>query len=336
VARRAGLSRATISAVLRNDYRINPKTRIRVHRIVAKMGYVKNPIAAALATHSKMKPVHALQVAIITDDCTKGLGNAFDGAHPTQMRLAELGYASDHFDLSSSQISAAKLRDRLYHRGYCGVIFSEIRNSFSEVFSVDWSSFCLVCMGRAYRFEKFDTVRDSSYHSVTISWQAIRQAGYKRIGFLLCRHNPPMLDDREREASLWSCQQELTAQECCIPPYLGNHWDPPNIQKWLQYHRPDAVVGFNDTHYHMLQKMGLKIPQDLAYANLMTGGDIQQAGVCQAGEMVKIKAAEHLDSLVRYKRTGFPDEPCELVMVSQWRPGPSLPILNAITASSKK
>jgi LacI family transcriptional regulator len=325
VARRAGLSSSTISAALLNHHRIAARTRERVQLLAREMGYVRNSMAAALAA-SKTKPVDAFRVAILSHVLPSERNGVENRGDAMRSRLAELGYESDYCDLGVRGISLGKLRDMFYHRGYRGVVFDMMRNRNSELFTVDWTPFCLVSAGRTYYQPPFDVIRDNPFKAVSVVWREARKAGYERIGFLLCRHDPPMLDDMDREASLWACQQSLTSKECAIPPYLGNHGNAPQIRKWLHRHRPDVVVGFNETHYHMLREMGWQIPQDVAYANLIGSNGERKFAEINSGEVeMRTKCAEHLDFLVRYRRTGFPARPWDMTIEPIWQPGESLP-----------
>jgi LacI family transcriptional regulator len=221
IARKVGVSKSTVSAALRDDHRVSARTREEIRQAARKMGYIRNAFAATLATSGKMKPVHSLDVAIVSHvPLDQG-----DGNYPweiTKKTLTELGYEGHHYDIVHDHISCGKLRATLYNRGYCGIIFANIYESRSELFSIDWSPFSLICMGRTYRHPPCDFIRSSPFETISIAWNEVRNAGYRRIGFVLPHHHPVMLDDSEREAALWSCQQTLRPGEQAIPPLPGD------------------------------------------------------------------------------------------------------------------
>jgi hypothetical protein len=139
-----------------------------------------------------------------------------------------------------------------------------------------------------------------------------------------------MIDDMERQSALLGCQQDLTSEERAIPPYLGEILDEAQIKEWFLCHRPDAVVGFNNFHYFVLKKMGIRIPQDIGYAELLgIPGNSNIAGVDTRVLEVQIKCAEHIDFLVRHKRTGTAHTPWDTTSPVRWLPGESLPLKSA-------
>ena len=326
VARIAGVSKSTVSAALLNDHRIARKTREKVHEAARQMGYVPDPHAAALATREKKRSINSPYVAIVSHfPRTESLAS-YDCCL-IRNRLMELGYQSRHFDLSRDKVSSRELRRMLYGRGYCGIIFDQIRDVQSEIVCTDWAPFCLISSGRTYTALGCDTVRGDPFKSVTLSWQEIRKGGYRRVGYLLCRHRPIMLDDAERQGALAFCQASLGAGEEAIPPYTGWFDDWLAIKKWYRRHRPDVVVGFNGIHRRFLLEMGRRIPQDVGYANLHEiEATAQVAGVDIGEEEARSKTAEHLDFLVRHRRTGIPDRPWEILAQPQWVPGLTLPV----------
>jgi LacI family transcriptional regulator len=324
LARLAGLGKTTISDALRNDGRVTSKTRQRVHALARKIGYVPNTLAAALASSKTSKPVHALRIAFVThmEDRAYNLHWFL----PTQQRLAQLGYETDNFDLSQQDLSPVSLRRQLYHRGYKGVIFGELRTHRSELFGLDWSPFCVVCAFRTYYIPPFDLVRSNPFAAISTAWKEIRHRGYSRIGFLLCRHQVRMLDDLEREGALAVLQQDLTEKETAITPFLGDFGDVAAIKKWCRRHRPDVIVGFNSIHADLLRRIGIRIPRDIAYANLHNDETPSAFASIDAGDsQVPNICADYIDLLIRHNRMGSPQHPREILAPVSWIPGPSLP-----------
>ena len=134
-------------------------------------------------------------------------------------------------------------------------------------------------------------------------------------------------DDREREGALAVCQAHMTAGEIAIPPFFGHPADWAGIKKWYHKNRPDVVVGFNLGHYYCLLEMGLRIPEDVKYIDLLKlepGRKI--AGVYHSEEEMRMKAAEHIDFLIRHKRKGIPKVRWGMLTPTSWGPGESLPV----------
>jgi DNA-binding LacI/PurR family transcriptional regulator len=326
LAKAAGVSKSTVSAALLNDHRVSAKTRENVRLAAQKMGYTRNPFAATLATRGQIKPAHSLDVAIISHVLPDRGYERYD-CRVIQQRLGELGYMGHHYDVFHDHISGEKLAKSLFLRGYCGVIFDQIYEKQSDIFSADWNLFSLVYLGRTYQSPPCDILRPNQQQMIFRIWKEVHAAGYRRPGLVLSRHRPPMLDDTERESALWICQQALPPGEKAVPPCLSAINDRTSFEKWFRRHRPDVLVGFSGLNYFWLREMGVRIPQDVAYASLH-GSDFDGAiaGIDQGLDDIRIKAAEHLDFLVRHKRIGFPEQPWEMLGPVRWVPGESLPV----------
>ena len=304
--------------------RVAPLTRERVRRVAREMGYVRNSVAATLATR-KESPVRGLAIAVVGNyqPLTYEAGQL--GYEAIKNRLHELGYVSHSVNLLREGFSAAKLRSLAYHRGYAGIVFGEIRGRDQEIFSLDWSPFCLVSMSRYAYAPPCNMIRQDPFGTVTLAWKEIRKAGYRRAGFLLCSHSPMLLDDFERKAAFQFEQGKLQSPEEAIPPYLGGISDQEKIMEWYYQHRPDVVVGFNQGHLILLQLMGLRIPEDVAYVDLQGPTQPGMAAVCPGNQEVPILCAEHIDFLIRHKRTGYPQRPWTMVVDVSWIPGETMP-----------
>ncbi len=309
---------------LHDETRVAARTRERVRRVAREIGYVRNSVAATLATR-RTTPVHGLGVAVVS--FYKKAGHWSDDAsyRLVEARLNELGYVSHNFNLFGQGLSAAKLRSLAYHRGYAGVIFTEIRDRHDEIFSLDWSPFALAAMGRYYHPTPCNMFREDPYGTVTLAWEKVREAGYRRAGFLLCRHSPLIIDDFEREAAFLRQRQESRAPEENVTPSLGPILDEKEIEKWYFRHRPDVVVGFNDGHYLILKEMGLRIPQDVAYVNLQGQTTPNISAVCPGTVEISGLCADHIDFLIRHKRTGYPQRPSTISVAVSWIPGETMP-----------
>lgn len=86
VARRAGVSKSTVSLVLRNSPSVRADTRDRVRRAMAETGYVYNRAAA------NMRAANAGLIGLVINDLRNPFFTEF--ATSLQMALAEKGYAT--------------------------------------------------------------------------------------------------------------------------------------------------------------------------------------------------------------------------------------------------
>jgi LacI family transcriptional regulator len=84
VARRAGVSAATVSRVLNHPVKVRPEIRERVARAMTELGYVRDGAARALASR------HSLTIGHVVP--TLGIGIFAAGVEALQRRLEQSGY----------------------------------------------------------------------------------------------------------------------------------------------------------------------------------------------------------------------------------------------------
>ena len=84
VARRAGVSSASVSRVLNHPAKVSPEVRERVMRAMGELGYVRDGAARALASR------HSLTIGKVVP--TLGIGIFAVGVQALQRRLEEFGY----------------------------------------------------------------------------------------------------------------------------------------------------------------------------------------------------------------------------------------------------
>src|SRR5690606_14463401 len=107
------------------------------------------------------------------------------------------------------------------------------------------------------------TVSENMFINTRILWEIAVEAGFKRIGSALHRHNPPAEDDWKRlGATLAATKIHNIATKNQIPPMLGPFDDDEAIFEWYQKHQPGVIIAFNQSTVHSLQRKGVRFPQD--------------------------------------------------------------------------
>jgi LacI family transcriptional regulator len=113
VARRAGVSAASVSRVLNHPAKVSPEVRARVMRVMGELGYIRDGAARALASR------HSLTIGNVVP--TLGIGIFPVGVEALQRRLEEFGYqllvaASDYDEAKEARQVRA-----LIERGVDGI-----------------------------------------------------------------------------------------------------------------------------------------------------------------------------------------------------------------------
>jgi LacI family transcriptional regulator len=321
-----GLSPSTVSLALRGSGRIAKKTRERVSKIAHSLGYRPNTAAAALAAGRHEHPIQNRVIAVITSltqEEAKGR-QLLGGPHKLISQAEKSGYSARQVELGSVPDVQRAIR-QLYHEGVDGVILDDVRVPEIDLFKHDWSAFAVTVHRRTRYTHGYDLVTPDPFHTVRTVWDEIRSRGYRRIGVILCRHQPLMIDDEWREGALYYSHGLLRNDESAVPPYLGLIQDNRAIMAWVRRHSPDAIIGFSDGDLWLLRKH-LKIPSRVGYASLHSElSDPSVAGMCEQADVLAKMCVDHLDQLIRHRRLGRPLYPRCILLQNVWKPGATLP-----------
>ena len=344
IARVAGVHNTTVSLSLRNSRLIPDATRKRIQAIAGEMGYSPDPALRALAAYrnSRRPMPHANTIAYITDWETKwGWRDQpwhekyFLGA---QRKAAEIGYPIEHFWLGEAGMSQKRLSCMLLHRGITGVVLATHRMC-GGLSDIDWSRLSAVKIGCFPQVPALNQVAVDHGSVVNLSMQRVLSAGCKRVGLVMSR----CWDDLFNQA--WS--KAFFAEQYVIPARdrlpilpLGSSRDdlPSNnanqgraddtraFARWYRDYRPDAIVGLAPQVLAHVERLGLVVPRDVAYADLFLDhpGD-ELAGVCQNCERVGELAVELLAGQLQQNVFGVPAVATTTSVAGAWSDGASLP-----------
>jgi LacI family transcriptional regulator len=185
VARRAGVSAASVSRVLNHPAKVRPEVRDRVTRVMNELGYVRDGAARALASR------HSLTIGHVVPKL--GIGIFPAGVEALQRRLEEFGYqllvaASDYDEAKEARQVRA-----LIERGVDGIALVGHRHA-PEIYQLLRAR--KLPYVNAYQFDGqnphpcigFDN--RSGAHALT---RYLTDLGHRNVGIVTA---PPSLNDR--------------------------------------------------------------------------------------------------------------------------------------------
>lgn len=273
VAKAAGVSSATVSLVLNKaDARISQETRTRVHQVAEEIGYVPNPIARSLRTHST-RTVGLVSDRIAT---TPFAGRMLAGAQEVARENKHLvilvdtdGHAeieSDAIDTLVNQRVDAVIYASMYHRVLeapeglpAGAVFLDCRpegGGYPAVVPDDYAG------GRAAAKELVD-------------------AGHRRIAFIDTDEERPIAAELRlqgyRDVLAESGIESNPDWHVLVPTSAaGGRRAAEMFWRLPPERRPTGVFAFNDRIaagvYSWAGRHGVRIPEDLS----VVGYDDQQ------------------------------------------------------------
>ena len=330
IATRAGVGKATVSLALRNNPKISAETRARVKAVAAELKYRPDPALARIAAHRWRTREHPsdVTVAFVTMDhpWTK-----IEPLYPLRRGATEqgerLGYHVEHFRLDRFP-GPEQLARVLYHRGIRGVIVGPIfREEFNQRFP--WKDFVAVGCQLGYYQPPVNSVVSDFHHAMVRAWREAVDAGYRRIGVALLRELDAV-DLFDKVSAALFCQSRLFPALEAIPVQHFPLEDRAEFRTWLREHRPEVVLGFNDTVYWWMREVGYQVPEQMAFISLDTELQRKEDGGLFSGMhpdygFIGRTSLGQLDILLRTNEQGIPDRPLLVHVPSVWIPGATLP-----------
>jgi LacI family transcriptional regulator len=325
VALEAGVSRMTVSRVLRDAGYASAETRARVLEAVRKLEYRPNPMVSAFMTYvrSGTMPQNAGVLAYLTSDhrgqpwrTHRPFVRFWQGA---SARAAELGYKLEEFSLRQPGLSMARLSGILYARGISGLIVAPMTSPHAHL-NLDWKKFSAVTIGYSLLKPALPRVCNDQFSSILIAMRELWHLGYRRIGLAI-----PQSDDA-RVHYHWSAGYlsfyQRRGEQKFPRPHLPEKWNFEDVIPWIRKQRVDAIVSTHVSMFERLKLLGVRIPGDVGLANLDWSEDVAHcAGIDQRPEEIGEAAVDLVVERVNHNRLGLPERQRTVHLPGVWLPG---------------
>lgn len=238
-----------------------------------ELGYRPDPNLAVVARHRWRLRERAAEpiIALILETRrfeTNAIGDNTDLPQGMAERADALGYRLEVF--YRDDYSEVKVLERiLIARGIRGLVVGPIYYGSSPKKDLDWNKFIAVATSPGAYAPPISTVRVDMFTAVTLVWDKVVKAGYKRLGAALYEHGLQLYEDDLRASAVHCCQKRRYPALPEIPTLLYNHQTPPaTFRTWIETHAIDAVIGFNAEVYWQMTYAGIQIPEQVAFADL--------------------------------------------------------------------
>lgn len=331
LAKRLGVSNATISLALRASPRIPEPLRRKIQAMAEEMGYHPNSAAATLSYQKRLSghvPIRA-SIALLNlwpepEEIWKI--RLFDGYRKGAAACAEkFGFRLEEITLAGS--TSRSIEKVLLARGVDAIILSPQHYRHPVDF-------------RDFHWEKFSAIRTSrlplepALHLVTtdqsgntmLALDHIMANGYKRVGFI--NYGKSQGDRIWRfESGYLTVQQELPESDR-LPVYRLDSPDEASragLKDWMRKHRPDAVLTLHSDAREVLEALGYRAPDDIGLATVNTMDCDIDAGIDQDAAEIGRCAVLQLLSLIHDNERGIPDPMREILIKGRWVDGMTLP-----------
>ncbi len=330
VARRAGVSKNTVSLVLRGSLRVAAATRARVEAAVAELGYRRNPAVADLMAELRRSgsgKFRAMLGLVNANEDPEGLAR-----HPTlpiyvrgiQRRGHALGYAFDEFWLHDPGIDGPRLAAILRARGIRGLVVVGLMrsNRLPERMGCLWAEWPAVVTGVRTREPALPFACADHHALAYAAFEKALALGYRRPGLVLDPVIDELIEGRFTAGYLIG-QRRLGGAR--LPPFTAiaqARADVGVFGRWLGRHRPDVLFTLYHEVARWLEALRLRVPDDLGLIQYEWRADHREwAGMDQRNELVGEAAVDMLVSMLPGRRAGVPADPRATLVPSRWVDG---------------
>lgn len=341
VAQRAGVSKTTASLAMRDHTKIPLATRNKVKLAAAEIRYRPDPILSHLAAHRWKQGTQAHDPVIAyvsTRHPVSGVEPEPEIRRGAMAYGERLGYRVEHFAMEQYR-GAEHLGRVLQYRGVRGVIIGKV---FDPAFVRDfpWEHFSATAADVGYVRPPVNTIMPDFLRGVVDTWKRAFDGSYRRIGAAFLKE-PAAFDRLDKDSAVLFCQSQFPCSPCPVPlQHFSTTTDRAPFRSWLRRHRPDVVLGFNDTVYWWLREEGCRMPEDLAFVSLITEpsgpGDRVIAGLEADWAAIGRLAVEQVDILLRTNQAGLPERPVVTEVPCIWHDGSTFPAARVSAARRQR
>jgi LacI family transcriptional regulator len=336
IAEAAGVSKTTVSYVLRNTGGLTKQTRNRVLRIARDLGYKPDPrLASWMAQVREAKTKAVLPIAWLTGhrrievwEKYKFLSPYLEGARERALRA---GYRIEIISDLEGTTPMRQLARIIYSQGIKGVI---ITHQSRRHIKLKWDATAAVALEGRFVAPQLHQVKTHLFHNLMLALKMTRRFGYRRIGVCLAEEVDRSSDHSVRAAILYF-QSSLPREQQIVPLFFSREarenvsHDEPQVAKqviaWVRRHRPDVVVGLHNRLENWLTSAGYHVPNEIGIVHLATDDDVSDwAGIHSRRREIGAAAVEQVLSLIQNNQYGLPATPLSTEIRGVWKMGRTL------------
>ena len=330
IARRLGISHATVSLALNNSPKVAEGTRKRVLATAKEMGYRASPYVSALmaARRRGEDPEDAPVIAMVTPNRTPDywkeryhIRRFIEGCSATALSL---GIRTELFWIGEKGMTGKRMNEILCNRGIRGAVLMS-HGVWGERMDYPWRDLATVTYGARSLTPDTDWIGADFYGNMETALGVIVSHGFRRIGFTM--DVPFPYAQHNRWLSAYLMEQNLKKIKR-MKPWLDEKPDFEGFQSWFERARPEVIICVRPkTLTDWLHRLGLKIGKDVGLVAIGTaekGGLI--SGIEENTQTCGKLAMEMLIDRIHRGQFGPYGEPQHVVVKGSWNEGKTLQI----------
>lgn len=325
IAQKVGLSKATVSRVLRGLPGHKEATRQKIVEVAEELGYTSNPIMSAVMSSVRFKKTSQFSPIIAEIHCQpwgrKPGWNMETLREHIHKQAATLGYRIEEFNWFQPDMKPGRLMQIIRARGIQGVILEHFMEQKMDL-AVDIGDLAVVSVGGGFQAPRMHRVEVNYFGGLLTAIEKLRSYGYKRPGVALPKFFETM-SDFKREGALHIAHQEMD-EDNRIPILHILDDEMTGLEKWVTTYRPDCILGVGRTLMSKLNKMGIQFPEDMGFAHL--GWHSFYAGIAGVNpnwEEIGYTAVNQVVEQLNRNAFGIPKHPMRILIDGTWVDGDS-------------
>lgn len=348
IARLSGFSLATVSFALssNNTVKVSAKTRHHILRIARHLKYRPDPGLRAwqAATRARKGAVIRAALGWINDHGERDwwTPNLFDSTlrESAIRRARELGYRMDDIWLPGSAdypppVYVSRCRAILRARGITGIVLPLM--DYPGCADVDWPGCAVVVIGKSKRMSHYlrqirkhpEVLQPTLHHAVNsdyfyngaLAYRSLVAAGYRRIGFVTSL-NHDMTSDQLISSAVENEMRQVPAGRRAPILRHPRQYRLEALGPWIRKHRPDAILAVQSEVKPELDRLKIRVPEDIGLAHMNLKGDVPHwSGIDRCSSSIGSAAIDLLASCLQRNELGPPKNPIEILVKGKWIDG---------------
>ncbi|WFB37718.1 LacI family DNA-binding transcriptional regulator [Kiritimatiellota bacterium B12222] len=326
IARRAGVSKNTVSVALRNRPGVGEATRERIKTIAEELGYRPNPMLSAHMQQLRMQRpsqksaniafvyYHPNENEAFQADFLKGLWAGM------KQRGELLGYSAMLIWAGKPGMTKDRLRSVLIARGVQGIVFAPLPKLKKHI-CFDWDDFACATLGHTVLRPQMHRACSNLATCLDLAIRTLKKRGYKRIGVCIDQGSDM------RNNYIWSgalAMHKMRHQHWLCEAFIHQSPYDPAFKKWLKQEQPDAVVEAGSLGlWEALQEMGIRLPEDMGYVDALGNDDeaSRHARVIRRWNELGAAGCDLVTSQLMRNERGLPQSPKTMFIDGIWKEG---------------
>ncbi len=324
VASKAGVSPMTASRALSGRVKVSEAKRQAVLDAAKQLGYQVSPLVRSVMSEMRRQKVNTFSGTLAFLNTSNdesswhrlSYNRAYlEGAHK-QAKAA--GFILDEIWIGGSDWNPATTRRVLVSRGIRGILIPP--GGTKQQMGFDFSGFAVAAFGGLPFDLSAHQVMPDYFHNYAMCFDELWKLGFRRIGLFTPEYD--LTSSGQEVVGGFLAAQWRKPRKYHIPVgHDSANWQAAesNFLRWLDRHRPDAIVVNYGPALHWLEKRGIQVPGEVGIAHPGLAQDVDGwSGIDIQRQLQGAHAVDLLTAQILRNESGLPAQPKRVIIGGKW------------------